>query len=136
MRLTQYDPHQVIKRFIFSFCVLFFIMYFMLQLRENTLFPDGSSVEFRCHEETQLFPGHDYALEGNSSLTCHDGHWNSRLPYCRKTASARANYSGICILNEMELQLCKFWLGKFFIFCLDLERGTIQIDLLQKALKD
>ena len=70
------------------------IVCFVLQLRENTLFPDGSSVEFRCHEQTQLFPGHDYALEGNSTLTCHDGHWNSRLPYCRKTASSRANYSG------------------------------------------
>lgn len=58
------------------------------------LFPDGSSVEFRCKEQTtQVFPGHDFALEGNSTLTCHDGHWNSRLPYCRKTASSRANYT-------------------------------------------
>ena len=115
MRLTQYDPPSSYKK-VFFHSVSFFYYYFMLQLRENTLFPDGSSVEFRCHEETQLFPGHDYALEGNSSLTCHDGHWNSRLPYCRKTASARANYSGICILNEMELQLCKFRCANYLFF--------------------
>merc|ERR1711953_1141694 len=63
-----------------------------LKLRESTLFPDGSSVEFRC-DESDYFPGHQFAQEGNSSLTCHDGQWDSRMPYCRTTASNRANYS-------------------------------------------
>ena len=76
-----------------------FDYYSLFQLRESTLFPDGSSVEFRC-DESDYFPGHQFAQEGNSSLTCHDGQWDSRIPYCRTTASNRANYSGIQTLLE------------------------------------
>lgn len=71
--------------------ILITYRYQELKLRESTLFPDGSSVEFRCQEDSD-FPGHDFALEGNSTLTCHDGRWDSRIPFCRPTTS-RTNYS-------------------------------------------
>ena len=83
-----------------------FDYYSLFQLRESTLFPDGSSVEFRC-DESDYFPGHQFAQEGNSSLTCHDGQWDSRIPYCRTTASNRANYSGIQTLLEDSTQCLK-----------------------------
>jgi len=65
--------------------------YHQLKLRDSTLFPDGSSVEFRCDENH--FTGYDFALEGNSTLTCHDGSWDRRIPFCRRTASDRGEYS-------------------------------------------
>ncbi|XP_040563745.2 locomotion-related protein Hikaru genki [Lepeophtheirus salmonis] len=58
-----------------------------LKLSQSTVFPDGDIVEFRCFGS----PG-DYFIEGNSSLTCHNGIWDSRIPFCRKTSS-RANFS-------------------------------------------
>ena len=67
-------------------------IFISFQLRDSTLFPDGSSVEFRCDENH--FTGHDFALEGNSTLTCHDGSWDRRIPFCRRTASDRGAYSG------------------------------------------
>ena len=90
-----------------------FDYYSLFQLRESTLFPDGSSVEFRC-DESDYFPGHQFAQEGNSSLTCHDGQWDSRIPYCRTTASNRANYSGIQTLLEESTQCLK--ISKSLIF--------------------
>ena len=49
-------------------------------------------MEFRCNENH--FTGYDFAMEGNSTLTCHDGSWDRRIPFCRRTASDRGEYSG------------------------------------------
>ena len=62
---------------------------FLLQLRESTLFPNGVGVSFRC--EGPL--GHDFSMDGNATIECNDGHWNSRIPACRRTSS-KSDFSG------------------------------------------
>lgn len=53
-----------------------------LQLSESTLFPHGAEIQIRCNSSK---PGL-FAQEGNSTLTCQNGQWDSRLPYCRETS--------------------------------------------------
>ena len=60
-----------------------------LQLTESTLFPDGSRVIFRCEGP----PGLRYSREGNASLSCQDGRWSTRIPFCRATPT-RHSFSG------------------------------------------
>ena len=53
------------------------------------MFPDGSSVSFRCNSSSPGF----FAMEGEPTLTCKDGEWSSRIPFCRETSKAD-NFTG------------------------------------------
>ena len=86
---------------LFTIFLSFFSLTSHAQLVESTLFPDGSMLAFRCNNTGA--PGF-YALEGNSSLTCNDGIWSSRIPFCRVT-SKPTEFSGknVCGCKIMHL---------------------------------
>ena len=65
-------------------------------IRESTIFPSGAVLEFKCNssasEDTASRPGF-YSVEGNSTLTCEDGEWSDRIPFCGET-SAKGDFDG------------------------------------------
>jgi len=43
--------------------------------------------------EKKVPPTNYRSMDGNSSLVCEDGHWDKRIPVCKKTAS-KMDFSG------------------------------------------
>ena len=58
-----------------------------LDLRHTEEFPHGAELKFRCEQLGAEF------LDGNSTLTCVDGEWDSVIPFCLPT-STRRRFSG------------------------------------------